>query len=65
MVAQKKEEVKQLLQQSEKLTTQIENLYNEFTVIATAINNEIIQINTARSKLLFAKQSMMKLLQRI
>lgn len=65
MVEKKKEEVKQLLAQSVKLSDQIENLYNDLSIASTAIENEIIKINDARVKILMAKQTLLRLLRGI
>lgn len=65
MTSKRKEETKQLLEQSLKLTDQIDNLYNNLITQATAINKEIETINQARVKLLFAKQSLLRLLRGI
>lgn len=65
MVEKKKEEVKQLLVQSAKLSDQIENLYNDLSIASVAIGNEIIKINDARVKILMAKQTLLRLLRGI
>jgi hypothetical protein len=65
MNPKRKEETKELLERSDKLTDQIENLYNDLTVTAIAINKEIQKFNDARVKLLFAKQTLLRLLRGI
>ena len=65
MAEKRKEEVKQLLAQSAKLSDQIENLYNDLSIASVAIGNEIIKINDARVKILMAKQTLLRLLRGI
>jgi len=65
MAEKRKEEVKQLLAQSAKLSDQIENLYNDLSIASAAIGNEIIKINDARVKILMAKQTLLRLLRGI
>jgi hypothetical protein len=62
MTPKRKEEAKQLLERSEKLSDQIKNLCNELTLAAAAINREILKFDDARARLLFAKQTLLRLL---
>lgn len=62
MVEKRKEEVKQLLQRSEKLSLQLDNLHTEMTLTVMALTEEVGRINDAKIRLISAKQKMLKLL---
>ena len=65
MATKRKEEVRELSQKAESLTNQIESLYTELTSVSVQINTQISKIDDARKKLIWSKQTLMKLLQRI
>ncbi len=65
MVVKRKEEVRELSVKAESLTHQIESLFTELTSVSVQINNQLNKIDDARKKLIWSKQTLMKLLQRI